>query len=255
MGYNLFFRTLIITKSSLKGKAPGQHLMLSSSVCDGPHIPSEFYNEILNFKSTHVDCTGRKVPILKMLLKCRFLHGGLKLSRWGVLSIQSAFLCPQIVIVCCSGTTPSLESLSKNQIDDEHKTQCLIRDWLCSTGHLHKASLTTHSVFSCLWLCQSWMFGFRFSMLDVSLQAELLFAVPLPPSNTLFSSKLTWQTSKTRKATESPFLRPVSEQYWGKCVNKHCYTEGIKPLGKCQEGSAWRSQEPQSGFPSLQTVL
>lgn len=97
------------------------------------------------------------------------------------------FFCPQFVVVCCRGFTPSLKSLSKNQVDDVHN---FIRDWLWSTGHLHKASITTHAVFSCLWLCQSWMFGFRFSVLDVSLQAELLFVVPLPPSKCF--SHLSW---------------------------------------------------------------
>lgn len=45
--------------------------------------------------------------------------------------------------------------------------------------------IITHAAFSCLWFCQSWMFGFRLAMLDICLQAELFSVVYFPPSKYL----------------------------------------------------------------------
>lgn len=73
------------------------------------------------------------------------------------------------------------------------KLSDFIRGWLGSTGHLQGSPvppITTLAAFSCLWFCQSWMFGFMFSVLDVCLRAELLFVVHFPPSKHL--SHLSW---------------------------------------------------------------
>lgn len=154
-----------------------------------------------------------------------------------------------------TGIAPSLKSLSKKSCWRCARNSNFIRGWLGSTGRLQGSPvppITTHAAFSCLWFCQSWMFGFRFSMLDVCLWAELLFVVHFPPSKHL--SHLSWPDKYLKEVTQSPFSRSGSEQYWGESVNKHCSTEGMKPLAKGQEGSSWKSQELQSNFPSLQTV-
>lgn len=203
-----------------------------------------------------MDCAGRKAAILRVLFDYKFLPSGLKLSRWGGFCHPVYFFCPWCVVVWddwhCTITEKPQQKIRLKMCS---KLSDFIRGWLGSTGHLQGSPvppITTHAAFSCLWFCQSWIFGFRFSMLDVCLRAELLFVVHFPPSKHL--SHLSWPDKYLKEVTQSPFSRSGSEQYWGESVNKHCSTEGMKPLAKGQEGSSWKSQESQSNFPSLRTV-
>ena len=108
-----------------------------------------------------------------------------------------------------TGITPSLKNLIKSQSDAVLETQWLFRGWLGSTGHLQGSPVppnTTLAAFSSLWFWQSWMFEFKLSMLEVRLQAELLFVVRFPPSNHL--AHLSWPDKylKEEKSYSPHFL-------------------------------------------------
>lgn len=81
--------------------------------------------------SSHPECMmvlvpfqhGRQAAILRMSFDYKFLHGVLRLSRWGVFFHPVCFLLSTCVVVWDDGITPSLKSLSKNQGDDVLETQ------------------------------------------------------------------------------------------------------------------------------------
>lgn len=140
-----------------------------------------------------MDCSGRKAAILRILFNNKFLHDNLKLSKQGGFCHPVCFF---LSTVCCILGSPASnhhwKPSAKIRLVMCSRLSDFIRGWLGSTGHLQGSLVsptTTHAAFS-LWFCQSWMFGFGFSVLDVCLEAELLFVVHFPPSKHL--SHLSW---------------------------------------------------------------
>lgn len=120
---------------------------------------------------------------------------------------------------------------AKNQCDDVLETQWLYYRLTDLQGS-PVPPIITHAAFSCLWFCQSWMFGFRLSMLDICLQAELFFVVHFPPSKHL--SHLSWPDK---------YLKSYSHHFPGLGLSNteeslsisNDPQEGMKALGKGRE--------------------